>query len=127
MSETATDAREQKISVVVYGEVLPNSASGPRQVSTVGRDKTMGGPLDYVMKAVGVRREVSASDLKNNLSKFLSAMQTVLDGAPTAVAGYKIDEMEIEVEVSAEGGISLLGTGGKVGGKGSITLKLKRS
>lgn len=54
-------------------------------------------------------------------------MHDTLDGVPNALAGYHLEEMEIEVEVSAEGEVSLLGTGGKVGGKGSLTLQLKRT
>jgi hypothetical protein len=76
---------------------------------------------------IATRIEVKSETLQANLSKFLSAMGGVLDKIPKALGGYEIRELEIEVEVSAEGEISLLGTGGKLGGKGSLTLKLERN
>ncbi|MDI3561838.1 hypothetical protein [Bradyrhizobium sp. Arg816] len=78
------------------------------------------------LKSVGMRSEISATALKNNLTNFLEALHDTFDGIPNALAGYHLEEMEIEVEVSTEGEGGLLGTGGKVGGKGSLTFKLKR-
>jgi hypothetical protein len=41
--------------------------------------------------------------------------------------GMQLDEIELSVEVNGEGQISILGTGGKAGGKGAIKLKFKRA
>ena len=61
-----------------------------------------------------------------------------MDGLMTAVnqmfgqaqkplqSGLELDEVELAVEVNGEGKVSILGTGGKAGGKGGITLKFKR-
>lgn len=68
---------------------------------------------------------VSPETLQANLSRFLQAMQKTFTDAPVQLGHYRLDEIEIAVEVSAEGEVSLLGNGGKVGGKGTLTLKLK--
>jgi hypothetical protein len=39
----------------------------------------------------------------------------------------QLDEIELSVEINGEGQVSLIGTGTKVGGKGAIKLKFKRS
>ena len=70
---------------------------------------------------------VSSETLRSNLTRFLQAMEKSLSDAPTQLADYRLDEIEVAVEVSAEGEISLLGNGAKVGGKGTLTLKLKHS
>ena len=43
------------------------------------------------------------------------------------LAGMELDEIELSVEINGEGQVSLLGTGGKVGGSSGMTLKFKRS
>jgi hypothetical protein len=53
-------------------------------------------------------------------------MDNVLNGLPHALGEYKVDEIEISLEVGAEGELSLLGTGGKLTGTSGITLTLKR-
>jgi hypothetical protein len=70
---------------------------------------------------------VSPETLQANLSRFLRAMEKSLSDAPVQLAEYRLDEIEVAVEVSAEGEVSLLGNGAKVGGKGTLTLKLKHS
>lgn len=42
-------------------------------------------------------------------------------------SGLQLDEIELSVEISASGQISIIGTGLTTGGKGAITLKFKRS
>ncbi len=44
----------------------------------------------------------------------------------TAAQGLQLEEVTLSVEVSAEGNLSLLGTGGKLGGSGGITLTFAR-
>jgi hypothetical protein len=53
-------------------------------------------------------------------------MHNAFSGLEAKVAGYTLEELEIEVEISAEGEGRLLGSGGKLGGKGSLTLRLRR-
>ncbi|MGI8932655.1 hypothetical protein [Leptolyngbya sp. BC1307] len=40
--------------------------------------------------------------------------------------GLQLNEVELSVEINAEGKVSLIGSGGKFGSKGGITLKFVR-
>lgn len=40
--------------------------------------------------------------------------------------GMALDEVELSIEVNSEGQVSIVGSGGKLGEKGSIKLKFKR-
>jgi hypothetical protein len=41
--------------------------------------------------------------------------------------GMVLDEVELSVEINAEGQVSIMGSGGKLGSKGAITLKFKHT
>jgi hypothetical protein len=65
--------------------------------------------------------------LAENVNLFLSQMDKVFARAPEEVAGkFKLAEFTVSAEISAKGGLSLLGTGGEVGGKGVLTFKFER-
>src|SRR4051794_6407195 len=72
------------------------------------------------------RRKVPVSELRDNVNAFVLAMAEAVGGIPHALSGYSIDSIELSLEVSAAGSVSLLGTGGEVTGTGGITLTLKR-
>ena len=76
------------------------------------------------------RTRVRAEDLKHEMSAFLEVVEEAFDQtqvqAENKKAPMRLDEIELSVEISGEGKISLLGTGGKAGGKGAIKLKFKR-
>ena len=72
------------------------------------------------------RTLVKAEQLKREMSEFLDAMQEVLELAERPKSKMQLDEIELSIEINGEGKVSLLGTGGKVGGKGGMTLKFKR-
>lgn len=76
------------------------------------------------------RTRVRAEDLKHEMSAFLEVVEEAFDQTQVQAENKKspmrLDEIELSVEISGEGKISLLGTGGKAGGKGAIKLKFKR-
>lgn len=63
--------------------------------------------------------------LRNNLASFIDAMNEMLSGLPKLTEPFQLDEIDLVVEVNAEGSLQLVG-GIKVGASGGITLKLKR-
>jgi hypothetical protein len=79
------------------------------------------GLFDRVPAPVSVDVEL----LKNNLSGFFESINHLLSAIPKAAEPFKLDEIELSIEVSAEGSIQLVG-GVKAGATGGITLKLKR-
>lgn len=64
--------------------------------------------------------ELPTDQLRENLTNVCQGVAAVLTDIKK-VAGFKLKEVTIEVEVTAEGGIMLIGTA-KLGGKGAITL-----
>ncbi|MBF2084086.1 hypothetical protein [Thermoleptolyngbya sp. C42_A2020_037] len=74
------------------------------------------------------RTPVSTDALEQNMSSFLSRMGRVLSRArqsATEVAGMELEEIVLSVEVSGEGQVNLLGTGGRLGTSGGITLTFR--
>ena len=73
--------------------------------------------------------KVSVSELEQKMSYFLQSVRRVFRQAEQEAShspGIQLDEIELSVEISGEGEVKLLGTGGKAGAKGAITLTFKR-
>jgi len=69
--------------------------------------------------------KLNAEVLRENLANFVDTMNAVISGIPKLTEPFKLDEIEIVIEVNGEGSLQLVG-GVKVGASGGITLKLKR-
>jgi len=67
-----------------------------------------------------VVRDLPTERLRENLNKVCLGIASMLDDVKK-VGDFKLKEVTIQVEVTAEGGIELVGTA-KLGGKGAITL-----
>ncbi len=96
--------------------------------SRSGRDS--GNPYDDDIVRTPGRRgiTVSAEKLEQGMAEFVRVLGRVLEQAKQStnqVGGMELDEVELAVEVNGEGQVSLLGTGGKAGAKGTMTLKFK--
>jgi hypothetical protein len=72
------------------------------------------------------RHQVSAQTLQQNMTEFLSVVESAFEKAEQSQVKMQLEEVELVVEVNGKGQVSLLGTGGELGGKGAITLKFKR-
>jgi len=74
--------------------------------------------------------QVSVSELERKMSQFLQSVNRLFRQAEeqqmTHSSGVQLDEIQLSIEISGEGEIKLVGTGGKAGGKGAIMLKFKR-
>jgi hypothetical protein len=71
---------------------------------------------------------VRVEKLEQGMTEFLQVMGRVISHAKQSageLAGMELDEIELSVEVNGEGQLSLLGSGGKVGSKGAMTLRFK--
>ena len=64
--------------------------------------------------------------LAQNVGLFLGQMGTVLDKAPEDVGAFRLTEFTVTAEISAEGALSLIGTGLKAEATGGLTFKFKR-
>lgn len=73
--------------------------------------------------------KVSVGDLEEKMSRFLQSVGRIFRQAEQQTihsSGLQLDEIELSVEISGEGEIKLMGTGGKAASKGAIILKFKR-
>lgn len=97
------------------GGLLSNKATEEQITVTKEKDKV-----------VITRHKIEVTKLKQEMRGFLQAMRECLEEADKPDSKIRLDEVEVCVEINAEGQLSLLGSGGKVGGKGSLTFKFKR-
>jgi len=90
----------------------------------------------HVMVAEGTMRsitermvrqvEIDPAQLSVNLNLFITQMDALLSKTPESVGGFRLSEVEVSVEVSANGQVVLWGIGGQIGGKGGVSLTFKR-
>ncbi|MEH2406967.1 Pepco domain-containing protein [Nostoc sp.] len=80
-------------------------------------------------KGVGDAVKVSAQTLEQNMSHFLELVGSLFSQAQQHAkvnSKMQLDEIELSVEISADGEVKLIGSGVKAGSKGAIKLKFKR-
>ncbi len=98
-----------------------------RKITIIGREDTQDrGILGSVRDWVYEQEEVSVEQIKSQLSNFLAGIQEFLDGISNQTGNYELESIDINVEISSKGNVSLLAAGGELGGKGGLTLHLKR-
>jgi hypothetical protein len=71
--------------------------------------------------------ELKVELLAENVGLFLTQMEDVFAKAPEEIGGkFRLSEFTVSAEITAKGGLSLLGTGGEVGGKGALSFRFQR-
>jgi len=73
---------------------------------------------------------IPIDELEKKMNHFLNATARIFrqaDEQAQDVSGLKLAEINLTIEISAEGEVRLLGSGGKIGGNGAISLTFKRS
>ncbi len=63
--------------------------------------------------------------LQKNITTFFESVNRMLAGIPKVAGPYNLDEIELKIEVNAEGSIQLIG-GVKAGATGGITFRMKK-
>jgi len=74
--------------------------------------------------------EVRVKKLEEEMAHLLQVVERLFDRTEQQAnrkPKMQLDEIELSVEINGEGEVSILGTGGKAGGKGAIKLKFKRA
>ncbi len=74
----------------------------------------------------GELRELDVNQIGGNVNLFLGQMGTILKDTPDKLGPFQFVEFEVHADISAEGQIILLGTGGKVGASGGIKFVFRR-
>lgn len=93
-------------------------AMSPVKKGTLGATRTLGSTLGAEKSAV---RNLDISNLKASVADLASQLSEVFRDLK-AVGGFKLTEVTVSVEVSAEGSVFLVG---KAGVSGGISLKFE--
>ena len=100
---------------------------------TITGAKGIGNPWSRTLERVSTSTQsvrISASQLEKKMSEFLKVVRRIfgnIEQNANLGSGYQLDEIELSVEITAEGTVKLIGNGGQAGAKGAITLKFKRT
>ncbi len=68
--------------------------------------------------------EIDVDTLKRSLSRLTGQLDSLFQDLK-AVGSFKLDQVEVSLEISAQGGVALIGTA-KAGAKGAIRLTFSR-
>ncbi|MBE9059762.1 hypothetical protein [cf. Phormidesmis sp. LEGE 11477] len=119
---------ENQIYVIV--ETLEPEETTVVEGTRSGREDTgPGWDAAEIVRTIQQRRvAINASKLKAEMKKLIAVVDDVFEQAEPAQAktGLKLEEVTLSVTVNAEGQLSILGTGGKLGASSGITLKFAR-
>ncbi|NJL89591.1 MAG: hypothetical protein HC916_07175 [Coleofasciculaceae cyanobacterium SM2_1_6] len=72
------------------------------------------------------RSYITAEELKQNLGEFIEVVEVSFDRAESSNSKLQLEEIELSIEISGNGKVSLLGIGGEAAAKGAVKLKFKR-
>ena len=72
------------------------------------------------------RSYITAEELKQNLEEFIEVVEVSFDRAESSKSKLQLEEIELSIEISGNGKVSLLGIGGEAAAKGAVKLKFKR-
>ncbi len=81
---------------------------------------------DHVGGVNGRLVQLPADALTKGLRSFASSLGAILGAIEEAKDGFQLDEVNVNVEISASGQFALLGSGAAAGGKAGVQLKYKR-
>ncbi|MBD1806280.1 hypothetical protein H6F98_12565 [Microcoleus sp. FACHB-SPT15] len=117
-------SEESTIWIVAEEISESTSVSGAKESVDIG-GSLRGKVSEKVTTVVTKRVPIDAVALKAQMSGLLKVVGELFDQAEQQ-SGMKLNEVQLSVEINAEGQVSLVGTGGKVANKGGITLKFTR-
>jgi hypothetical protein len=118
------DARQEMITIAVeaYDDQESVETSGGNQRGWFNEES----PNKNLVKREKI---LSVDELEAKMSGFLQMVGRVFSSAEKEAkktSGMCLDEIELSVEIGAEGEIRLIGSGAKASGKSAIKLKFKR-
>ena len=79
-----------------------------------------------VARPSGGARAMDVNVLRDNVRQFLSIMEQLLPAQMATVGDFRLEEVEVNAEITGEGSLMLLGTGVRASALGGIKFVLKR-
>jgi hypothetical protein len=109
--------------------VEPADEEGRRSSRDIGGGFSPPGPPRHVFDPERTikrdRLPIPADQVKAQMQSMVTIINDLFDQA-SSHTGLQLSEVELSVEINAEGKVSLIGTGGSLGSKGGIKLKFVR-
>jgi hypothetical protein len=124
---------EETISIITYEEVTPDLQSGDlkrRRRGPLEPEERTEEELEPIKWEYLYKHDIPISTIEAELQKLVTQMNRILPrlkSEETAEPSFALNEIALHVEINAEGSLSILGTGGKLGGKGGMQLTFTRS
>ncbi len=106
---------------IVTETETPAAVEGERGIRDIGA-RFNSNVADAVRALSRKRTPVDAAMLKAQMNGLLKVVGELFEQAEQQT-GMPLKEVELSVEINAEGKVSLVGSGGSIGNKGGITLK----
>jgi hypothetical protein len=72
-------------------------------------------------------KEIEVEVLGKNINLFITQIGNILENTPDHVKKFRLSQITISAEVSAKGGLMLLGTGVETEGKGGVIFVFTRT
>ncbi|MFF4958322.1 Pepco domain-containing protein [Streptomyces sp. NPDC001222] len=94
------------------------SSDDPTVVASTAGEKGIFGRMD----GGNTVRQIPVAVLRENLQRTIDGLQEVLGEIRVPDDGMSLQQAQVTFEVTASGGINLIGTSAQVGTKGAITL-----
>jgi hypothetical protein len=127
MTEKMTDNNTLWIVAETEIVVEPADEEGRRSSRDIGGGFNL--PRQVLEPEKIVKRDrlpIPADQVKAQMQSMVTIINDLFDQASTHT-GLQLSEVELSVEINAEGKVSLIGTGGSLGSKGGIKLKFVRT
>lgn len=118
---------DSQIYVVAQSDEIVDSGTIQGERSSKDTGAGWGTPVQEAITKVAKRKRVpvDAKALKTQMNGLLQVVGDLF-GEAEQQTGMRLNEVELSVEINAEGNVSLVGNGGKLGNTGGITLKFVR-
>lgn len=117
---------DEMISLITYTPSGKGTEATSRGMLSDAVSDTLRSPSPPPSKGIGPV-QVSAKTIQHELTRLMKSMGSALGQAKRdagELAGMELQEVELSVQISAEGKVSLMGIGGtQAGASGAITLK----
>lgn len=104
-------ASDEQILVVTGGSGVPPAERAIRGVPSVLQDGL---------------NTIAVSTLKKNMTAFFNQLREILDTGTAEFLTFEVNKVEVSAQITADGKVALLGSGGQIGVKGGITFVLQR-
>lgn len=124
----ADEPTDEPLYVIVANDAADDADSidrdsGSRGVLDIG--PTFGPAIDQIKQRLGNRVPLDAQALKSSMGGLLRVVGDVFEQASNQT-GLDLDTVKLTVEINSKSQVSLVGTGGELGGKGAIELTFKK-